>query len=887
MEFVEKSINNIEKQYINKKNKNRLILLLNKYYLGFLTMNKTEYLNKGYNCCEEYLSKNKSDFDMLIFILFFSICIEDKEKIDYFNNLISKYKKYLKNNDEKNYIFYLFLQGLIKVNKGSLRGVNKYIKALQNIDNNICILCITFLKIKIDSIDREVISYIKTINKNVFWKNLILYNIFEKSSKFINMDKDIYKSYIKWALLNKIDIEKSIFKYENSIDIKIEENWFNQSLYKQYNQDFILSKICKAYLENNISNRYSYFFFKEAINRQISINGLNNSYIKACYKNNMEEIGLYPMRQFLKEPNSHIEIMSFVYYIILRDKKYNNLVLENKDKILKYGSYFLEKGCKGRYYYQIYKYMLDFTEEGSLEEKKIMDFLYPNNFLYEIFVEDDNADVILIKDYEINNVKEYKIKENKSFINASSTNFFYYIFSKDKKDIIKSNIKINKVIEGTNGKYFNRFYKRGYKDKFTLINSVKYYLEYVDLDNNKMELLKNVLTLDDISLDFKMKVILNLGNISFYKKDYETAKAYYKKVLEKYINDKYINNIVTAYINCKEYEKAIDIIKKKAHILDDNTLFYAIKNISEEERYDKDIAIFAYELLLKSKIDNLFIDIVLKHYKGGLKEWVELRKTLENIGVLKKDIDEHILRLTIYTNSINPYIEKVFVKIYEEDIENKVIEYFLNYCMYVSFNGDYIFSDDILYIMEYIFKETNDKIIGYALGHIYLKGYYKLDTKQDILKNIINNMKQDNINFKIFENNKDKFIDFAYLYKNKPFIYKAPPDREVYLHYKNINQDKFYVLKMNYFKFGMHISTVPVFYGEDIEYYFVENMENGSISTKKFFTTNNKNVVFDIQDEYFDINNAYLYICEGKYDTAHKVIQKLILKDYNLKGKLL
>ena len=92
---------------------------------------------------------------------------------------------------------------------------------------------------------------------------------------------------------------------------------------------------------------------------------------------------------------------------------------------------------------------------------------------------------------------------------------------------------------------------------------------------------------------------------------------------------------------------------------------------------------------------------------------------------------------------------------------------------------------------------------------------------------------------------------------------------------------------MKYFKFGIYIVTLPIFYGEDIEYYFVENMENGNISTKRFFTTNTINTIFDIDDEYFKINNAFIYTYEGKYNDAHKVIEKLIEKDYSLKGKIL
>ena len=207
--------------------------------------------------------------------------------------------------------------------------------------------------------------------------------------------------------------------------------------------------------------------------------------------------------------------------------------------------------------------------------------------------------------------------------------------------------------------------------------------------------------------------------------------------------------------------------------------------------------------------------------------------------------------------------------------------------MYEAFNGEYKFSDEIIYIMEYIFKETNHNIIGYALAHIYLKGDYDLENKYSIFRKIIENMEKDKINFKIFENNRDKFKNFSYLYKYKPFIYNSSPNKDIYLYYKNVNQDKFLSIKMNYFKFGMYIVTLPIFYGEDIEYYFVENMKNGNISTKRFFTTNNKNIIFELDDEYFKINNAYIYIYEGKYNQAHQAIEELILKDYNLKGKIL
>lgn len=887
MNFIKKSIDNSEKLYNNKKNKNRLILLLSRYYLGFLIIEDEQYLIKAYNVCAEYLNNNKSDLDVMLLTFFFSINLEDKDKIDYFNSIVSKYKKYLKINSQKTYAFYLFLQGFLKFQKGSIRGVNKYIKSLQNLDDDMAILYGVFLNTLIENVNRDIFTLLQPIKDNNFCKNIVLYIIFEKNFKFISFDKQDFKKYIKWALYNGVNIEKSIFRYEKSIPFDVNDYMFNYKVYESYNQDFILEHICKIYLENNIHNQYSYYFYKEAVNRQLNIDDLNINYIKACYKNNIENIGVYPIKQFLSQSKTDIELILYIYYIILTDDKYANIVLEQKDKILQWGAYFLEKGCVDTYYYPIYQYMLNYITENKQIEKKIIDILYKNNFLYEIYIDDDNGKIIHIKDYETDEIRQYPIFENKATIKAISPNFSYYVFSEENKDILKCNVIIKPVVKVFDNKYFNTLYKNGYTDEFVAINNVKYYLENESIKNINEEHLQTVLNFKNISEQFKMQILIKLANNYFYKEDYKNATSYYKKIIDKYIDNTFIDNVIKSYIICGEEEKTINIINKKIQLISDETLFFAVKNISKKGTFDKEIVNFVYTLLMDFKIDDNFINIVLNHYKGGLKQWIDLRNVLEQKDITIKQIDEYILKMTIYTNSMNKYSEKIFMQLYEKDIENHIIEDFLNFCVYESINGKYVFSQQFVYVMEYIFEQTNYKMIGYMLAHIYLKNDYFIEEKTHILQKIIQNMEQDEISFKIFENNKDKFKNFSYLYKNKPFIYNTSPDREVYIHYKNVSQQKFLSVKMKYFKFGMYIVTLPIFYGEDIEYYFVENTEGGSIATQKFFTTNTKNIIFDIDDEYFKINNAFIYTYEGNYNMAHQAIEQLILKDYNLKGKIL
>lgn len=892
MKLIERNICNLESQYKNKKTKLRLQVLLNKYFLGFLCFDNEEYLRKAFNVCLEYLNINKSDLDILLAIFFFSIQIKDKSRIEFLNNAIGKYKKYLKNNDIKKYNFYLFLQALIKKDKESELGVLKYIKLLEGIKaknySEEIDLYILYLKLEIDTLDRTSFANIKNVRINNSWRNILYYKLFEKNAKFISCDREDFKRYIKWGIYNGINIEKSISRYEINIDINAREFNFNKRLYKEYNFDFILFKICEAYLNENIHNKYNYFFFKEAINRQLLIPNLNDNYIKACFENNFTDIGLYPIKKFLRNDKIDINILPFIYYIILSDKKYIDLVYHNKENILKYGLFFLERNMKGKYFFSIYKFMLEFLPDKSIEEKKILNILYKYNFSYTLYIEDENVKYILVKDYLIDGVKEYSVVNKVCNIQVSSNRFEYYAFYEDRKEIILTDIKISKNIEGTNGKYFYRFYKNGYRDNYVLINIARYYLEVKNVDEEGLMILEQVINMKRLSSDFKMRILLLLGNLSFDNKNYKLASAYYKKVGENYISNKNINNILKSYILCREYENCLDIIKKHRTLIEDASLYYAIKTISQEPMFYKKLANFAYQLTLNYTIDEILLNIVVKTYRGSLNEFIELRKVLAKNNIYIKEIEEKILYLTVYTHNLNLESELIFIKMYKEDIENENIEYFLNYCIYEAINENYKFSDEFVYILEYIFNEINHHLIGYALAHIYINQDYNLDAKYSIIERVVSNMEEDSINFKIFENNKDKFIKLTYLYKNKPFIYNASFDSEVFLFYKNMNETEFNRIKMKYFKFGIHIATLPVFYTEDIEYYFVENVNQGeNIVSRKYFTTNSKNMIFDNEDEYFKINNAYIYTYDGKYNQAHKAIENLISKEYNLKGKLL
>lgn len=886
---MEKSIQKAEQLYNNKKNKKRLKMLIIRYYLAFLNTEKIEYIKKAYFSIQEYLKINKTDLEMVFYICFFALEQKNKKETEKFLNIIGKYKKYLKNSQPIWYCFYIYLLALQKVNKGS--NYSKYIKILEEFTQaeiyEINIL-ITSLKIKAGTLDRDSILNINTYNQTIFLTNLIIYEALEKSPKFLSFNKDVFKNYIAWAYKNSVNIENSLNKYQAYLEFDINKESYNKRFYEKYKYDVILEKICEKYIKNKKITEVSFFFYEQAINRQINLEGLVFNYIKGCYKFNIEEIGLYPIKQFLKNQDIDFEIVAFIYHIILTNKKYYNLILENKAKILQYANYFLEKNCVGRYYYSMYKYMLDNLNNNSELENRILKIIYPIYYSYEIIFFNENLKWIFIKDNELNSIRKYEINNKKAYIAAISNNFSYYIFDFESKEVFNEKITIEKFIQDNSTKISLKFYENNMIDDFTLINLGKYLLSNETKSFNKTEILLKILEISSLSNSFKMKITQLLGNIYFKNKDYKNSTFYYKKVSEIYINDKYIGNILLSYIECFENEKAIELIKKKSHIIPESILYISLRSISENEKYDKDIAPFIYEVLMKGKIDNLFIDIILKDYNGSLLEWIELRKVLGSLGVFRESIDNYILKKTIYTHNLNKESEKIFIQTFNFNIENIIIEEFLNYCIYESIFSEYEFLDETIKIMEHIFLEYNYEELGYALAHIYLKQNFIIEEKETILEKVVFNIEKLKINFNIFEENKDKLKKYSYIFKYKPFIYNALPNKDIYFFYKEINEENYKSLKMKYFKFGIYICTLPIFFGEEIEYYFSENIDTGNVNSKKYFTSNNYSEVFqENEDDYFKINNGIIQVYEGKYHSINNLIENIVLQDYNLKGEIL
>jgi len=142
--------------------------------------------------------------------------------------------------------------------------------------------------------------------------------------------------------------------------------------------------------------------------------------------------------------------------------------------------------------------------------------------------------------------------------------------------------------------------------------------------------------------------------------------------------------------------------------------------------------------------------------------------------------------------------------------------------------------------------------------------------------------------FPVFQGNRDKTGVSAYIEKNRAFLYRAVPGKDVRLCYKVDDEAEYRQKKMRYVRFGIYLCAIPHFYGENISYFFSETRQTGSVSTKEE-SVRNTGVYIDEDsgDPYFAINNAAVYEQMFRYDQAERVIAGILREKKSVNARIM
>jgi len=840
--------------------------------------------------------RNPSHLEMYSTAIFIAI---EAGHYDNANELLDKaiaHKSFLRTNYPLQYAIMCFLYAYLEIHQNRVRSAKKHWRALTD-----------HIHSAPPSTDYTIMQgLLHLASGEIDDAYDYLREAFREGSNSIFLYEGLYRCYctaphniegstilavLIYAAKRGVDITDLAAHHQNSLFAAISANpEAGEHLYALSSYPPLLKPICTNRITKGDLSKTAYAYYKEAEKKQISVVGLFHALVHAAYVNNADSINHYALSQFLKTAKMDTSLAVYIYHIMLTTPELADLLPQHQNNIILLATTCLENDIIGREAYSLYLYFwskclaLGATEPSA---NKAEELLRLNLTDFQLTTPPESAaKYIYITEPEKRGMAVHDITEGDIIISASSQNFSYTCLGVGQRTIVEEKLNIKRMIPGADYKLYRHFFDKGDRRFYLLTYLANYYLKQEEPPDTAIPVFEAVLSEKVITQAYKMRILAALGQIHYNKSNFDQALEYYEKIDLDQLDNDFIAQILNIHIQTNAYAQAVGLIEKKHLHISANILLTAICTLLSKPINHAPLAEAAYRLLIDGNYNAAFLDLVLNHYQASYSEWTTLAQVLNGQRLSNINLDKRILETAIWMAQWDNHAQKSFVQIFIENNDPHLFDQFVEYATYEMLANSAHLEYDTLEILESKCLQDKDIFLTWALASCYLTHNITTPNSNKLLALALDTLESENILFPIFK--ESRFARIPFIEKYQPFLYHGLPGKKYHLNYRIDNTATFTQVPMQYIKYGMYIATIPLFYNEELSYYFSEEMETGSIQTKEAQIKNVTPFLHDHPtDQFFAINNAITYEQMFKYDQVEKTISALVNDVQHVRSKLL
>lgn len=881
-----------------KTPKSAFLLVLRYIEASILLSDKNIYLQKAMNIVVNTEVQDITDTTMKLFKAYIDIELEQYDEADYILKKLKAFKTWYRTENPEQLAVLLFLLTKNEFErKHFIRAKGNYKSFLQQLytikNNNFFRILQTIL---IEKYMPEEANQIFDISYDVYnngsrspllYMKNFYYPIYEREKYNNNNFMTLLNKSVRWAIIQGIDNEQVVVTLQNYL----KSNLFSidkctntlELIYNKYNNSETLELLCKTYINEIKIDKTALNIYIKAKKELNHIDRLDYIYLMAAYKNDYYDIEPKTIQKIISNVELKDELQAFAYHLILTNDDMKYMQPINHYKILTFGKASFEKKIRNVYYNSIYMFMF----ENDINNNILKKYIFEQLFAYEVTIINPNVKYIWVIEEEKQDIQSYVIKDSTIIITASSSDFKIYALGQRQRNFYntQTSISVKKILVHNNKSIYKFFWDKKITNIELIITLVKYYINQYILTQEAVLILQSALEYTAISDNFRHLISVTLGKHFADRQDYDISKGYFSILKATELTPQQFDIAILVFCQVGNIEKAIELYNSNKNISDRVKLFLCISCV-RNKIYEKQISYISAELLLKGRSEKELIENILSFYEGSLQDWTDIKKMFEALKIDMTQIDEKILKKALYIHQTNEYIQDIFVNMYKNSEHNDIIFEFIDHIIYMTLIQEKSFKNSLVNCLEteYILNKNKHlpyyKYLQYCIASLYIINDIDNYT-QEILEDAIASMEKDSIMFPIFKKYKDKEGKFPYLEKNIPFIYNMLPDKKVYLNYKLKNEVVWHKKMMKYENFGMYMTILPIFCNEILEYY-IEQTDISSVNeVSQYINKNNTKIKENVLDEYYNINNAVIYLETLKYEQLESIIlAQQIRKDY-------
>ncbi|MCL2203902.1 MAG: DUF5717 family protein [Defluviitaleaceae bacterium] len=647
----------------------------------------------------------------------------------------------------------------------------------------------------------------------------------------------------------------------------------------------LLKELCAQRIRHRDHSPAAYALYLAAERKQVFVKGLYAHLVQAAYENQAGKINHYPMSQFLQTAEPDMDLAVYVYHLLLTDPDLTDLLPDHTNKILQLALRCLEQGITGRQANSLYYYYWARCQSMAVTNAQLS--------LAESIIEGDLTRFALtaspgsairfvyVTDGAKRGMDVYEMPEDGPLvIEAAGEDIAYTCLGAGQRSVLNEELTIRRMVGGADKDAYRYFFDKGDRRFYLLRYLADAYL--ADPTPHAIPVLETLLTQKSITKPYRMRVLLTLGKIHFDAGQYAQALENYRAVDEKTPN--LPQQLLQIYLHAQDHTQAAALIERKHPHIPTDFLLEAFAELLPHPHCHPQLATAAHALLSQGtalEIYDALLSLTLEHFPFSQSELVALSQELARQG--KESVpalDKKILEGSLWMATLDSHAQKAFARLIHDPIAQHLIIPFIGLCTYHMLTANLRPEYETLDILEkwYMKSDPTDNILGLALSQVCLRHNLTTLRSEKIIASALANQEENGILLPAFKEHKSAQLPF--IEKHHPFLYKGLPGKEVYLYYRIDPEAPFQAKAMEYLRYGMYTTCLPLFYNEEITYYFSEELPTGSITTQEATYKNTTPYLQDeageLPDPFFAINNAIILEQMFKHDQVETLITALV-----------
>lgn len=601
-----------------------------------------------------------------------------------------------------------------------------------------------------------------------------------------------------------------------------------ERLYERYQTKDLLIAICTMLIRGHMRAPKYFKWFQLGVQAQIRVTELHEYYMYTIDEHSKEKLPQPILLYFIYNSSLNDKKRAYLYARIVKEKETNGSIYRTyAKKIEQFAKRQLEHYKMNENLAILYN---DLAQEGQLSQEEI-DMLYKVSYQYEVICHNPNMKGIYVVYEELEQEEYVSLVDQRAYVELVSEHVgLYFVDSKEQRYVSSVEYTIKRILPETSKilELFGDTTMNNYNKMQKLIRE-----GYV-LEETEVEYLRNLCVAPEIKQSHQNQM---MEQMIYYCKEHRCFEAleYYLRLIDVGLLTKAgRNKVLTIMMEQEEYQRVLPHIQEYGYeelnilsLLKLCQRLIANVDITLEET---ELTHLCFYLFQSGRREEDIIQYLADHYIGASSQMYRIWQCARKDNISAHKLEEQLLAQTLFSQGMLEHQVEVFLSFYQYNPRHTLCKAYLNYYAFRTIMYDDVLKYEILQCMKFML-DTGDNLLC-SLG--LLKNYtYQLnqivEEEKAFIKEQLELVIKHGYMLPCFKN-LSSLIPLPNEINEKQYVeFHANPNKLVKLYYrilKNKDQEVEYAVEtMTPSIFGVYVRSFVLFYDEELEYCFSQEIE--------------------------------------------------------------